>query len=256
MASNFLISINGTTVTLSIDANGNGNYESVSVIDVLNPAASTMTVDPDDNPATNNSFTVALPLCFMQGTMIATESGEKAIESLEPGELVRCSDGRLLPVRWIGRQTISRQFTASERATPILIRAHALSEGVPCRDLLVSASHALYVDGVLAHAGALVNGVSIMRYTEAPETFCYYNVELPEHALILAENTAAESFVDNASREHFDNWSEREALGSPEPIREMDLPRAKSYRQVPASVHEALLQRARALGWLQTAEAA
>jgi hypothetical protein len=44
------------------------------------------------------------------------------------------------------------------------------------------------------------------------ETFVYYHIELAEHALVLAEGTPAESFVDNIHRMAFDNWDEHEAL--------------------------------------------
>jgi len=58
-------------------------------------------------------------------------------------------------------------------------------------------------------------------------------VELSSHALILAEGAAAETFIDNASRMHFDNWDSHPGGA---PLEEMDLPRAKAARQLPASL--------------------
>ena len=100
---------------------------------------------------------------------------------------------------------------------------------------------------MLIQAGALVNGTSIVRETDVPQIFTYYHVELDDHSLILAEDTPAETFVDNIGRLAFDNWEEHEAL-YPEgkPIVEMAYPRAKAHRQVPRAIREKLGQRAAA----------
>ncbi|MCB4770423.1 Hint domain-containing protein [Ancylobacter sp. Lp-2] len=82
----------------------------------------------------------------------------------------------------------------------------------------------------------LVNGKTITRHTEMPKTFTYYHVELEDHSLILAEGVAAETFVDNVTRRRFDNWQE----ASEAPVAEMDLPRVKSARQLPAGLRARL----------------
>jgi len=151
-------------------------------------------------------------ICFMAGTLVRTADGEVAVESLKRGDLVLTHDGRSVPVDWLGRQTVSLRFADKTRVLPIRIRAGALAENVPSRDLLVSPDHAILVDGALIHASALVNGTSIVRETDVPMTFTYYHVEVEDHSLILAENTPAETFVDNVDRLNFDNWAEHEAL--------------------------------------------
>ena len=185
-------------------------------------------------------------VCFMPGTMIATPDGAAAVETLDIGQLVLTLDGEPAPIRWIGRQTVIRFFAG--RNLPIRVKAHAIDENVPARDLLVSPAHALLVDGVLTQAGALVNGLSIVQERDVPATFVYYHVELDDHSLILAENVPAETFVDNVERAHFDNWSEHEALyPAGKSVMEMELPRAKAYRQVPKAVRERLSARAKAM---------
>jgi hypothetical protein len=170
------------------------------------------------------------------------------VETLRAGDLVCATDGRALPVRWLGRQTVALRFADPLRVLPIRVRAGALGERQPLRDLLLSPDHALGIDGILIQAGALVNGISVVRETDMPAVFTYYHVELAEHALVFAEGVPAETFVDHAERMAFDNWAEHAALhGAGEPIIEMDRPRAKAQRQVPDSILARLAARAAAL---------
>nr|WP_246549094.1 Hint domain-containing protein [Ancylobacter oerskovii] len=173
-------------------------------------------------------------LCFLSGTMIATPDGEVAIETLKAGDLVLTAQGAARPVRWLARQTVSTLFADPLKTMPVRIRAGALGEGLPKRDLYVSSDHALELDGLLVQAGALVNGTTIVRHTDMPSPLVYYHVELDDHSLILAEGVPAETFVDNVTRRRFDNWQE-----APEaPVAEMDRPRIKSARQVPARIRD------------------
>ncbi len=187
-------------------------------------------------------------ICFMPGTLIRTPQGERAVESLAIGDLVLTAAGEAQPVLWIGRQTVCRHFGDPLRVLPIRITTGALDENQPVRDLLVSPDHALLVGGVLIQAGALVNGTTIRREENVPIVFTYYHVELADHALILAEGVAAETFVDNVDRMGFDNWEEHLAL-YPQglAIEELPLPRAKSHRQVPMAIRRLLAARAAAL---------
>jgi hypothetical protein len=163
---------------------------------------------------------------------------------------VTTADGGLRPVRWIGRQTVHAVFANPVRDYPIRIRTGALADGIPRRDLFISPDHALLVDGVLVHAGALVNGTTICRVARPAETFVYYHVELAHHALILAENTPAETFIGDTIRRRFDNHAEYVALYGEhdQAVCELDLPRAMSKRQVPPDTHARLADRAAALG--------
>ena len=195
-------------------------------------------------------------ICFMANTRMRTPAGEIAVEDLKIGDLVQTHDGRSVPVRWIGHQTVARRFT-DELRLPIRVKAEALRDNIPCRDLLVSPDHALFVDNVLIQAGALVNGTSIVREPIIPAVFTYYHVEVDDHSLILAENTPAETFVDNVDRANFDNWHEYQAL-YPEgkATFEMPCPRAKAYRQVPRAIRERLADRGVALYGAQIASVA
>jgi len=186
-----------------------------------------------------------ITLCFYAGTHIATPAGNVAVEDLAAGDLVLTANGAAQPVIWLGRSTVFTRFADSEASSPIRIKAGALGEGLPVRDLLVSPNHALFLDGILVQANALVNGMSIVRETNLPEFFTYFHVELATHELLISEGVPSESFVDNVDRMNFENWNEHEALSCNKTgIEEMPYPRAKAARQIPSALCERLAERA------------
>ena len=192
--------------------------------------------------------------CFLEGTRIACPDGDRTVEGLKTGDIVLTADGETRAVKWIGRQTVVARFAHPIYSYPIRIAAGALDENVPRRDLFLSPDHALLIDGILAQAGALVNETSIARVTRPPPRFTYFHIETEDHAVILAEGAPAETFVDNVTRRRFDNYAEFEVLFGtmPEPIVELDQPRAMSARQLPSGIRQKLLRRAQALGLGET----
>jgi len=146
--------------------------------------------------------------CFCAGTRIRCRRGEVAIENLRVGDLVRTRDGTFQPIRWIGRRSYPRAYVAAYRwVRPVLIKAGALGDGLPQRDLRVSPEHAMYLDGMLIAARDLVNGTSIVQ-PESAESASYFHLEFDRHEIIFAEGAPSESFVDDESRLYFDNAAE------------------------------------------------
>ena len=178
-------------------------------------------------------------VCFCEGTMIATPEGAARVEALSIGDVVLTAQGDSVPVKWIGRQTVSTRFGPAERLMPVRFAPGSLGGGLPHTDLTVTADHGMLVDGVVCHAGALVNGTTITRVplAEMGETYTVYHVETEAHEIILANGAPAETFIDNVSRRVFDNFAEFEALyGDLPEMEELDYPRAMSARQVPLHV--------------------
>lgn len=156
--------------------------------------------------------TISLVSCFTAGTRIGTPGGEAAVEHLRIGDAIVTASGRARPIRWIGRRSYAGRFTRGNRhVLPVLIRAGALADGVPRRDLYVSPNHAMYVDGALIPAIELVNGVSIVQL-ETVDRVEYFHIELETHDVILADGAPAETFIDDASRGMFHNAAEYLAL--------------------------------------------
>jgi Ca2+-binding RTX toxin-like protein len=178
------VALSGTTATFTGDASV-GN----AVLTVLN-------YDPADSV-----------VCFAEGTRILTPSGEVPVERLRAGDLVVTPRGAapVSALRWVGRLQVdlTRQRFRGE-AAPVLVRAGALADGLPFRDLHVSPNHALFLDGVLVPARLLVNGLSIIhqRWRQA---VTYHHLELDAHALLVSEGALTESYLDDGNRHLFDH---------------------------------------------------
>jgi len=154
--------------------------------------------------------------CFLRGTLIRTPSGEQEISTIAIGDLVVTHSGQEKPIKWVGRRSVRRDAgkLCSADVLPIKVVRSALSEGVPHRDLYLSAQHALYIDGLLVTVGSLVNGSTIVR-CDAGElvSLDYFHLELAEHDIVFAEGAPSETlFSAIGAHTLFDNLSERESI--------------------------------------------
>jgi autotransporter passenger strand-loop-strand repeat protein len=166
----------------------------------------------DGNGGTD--VTVDQVACYCPGTLILTDRGEVPIEALVIGDGLVTVSGAVMTLRWIGKRGYDGRFIRANRdVLPVTLRAGCLDGVVPRRDLVVSPLHALYLDGVLIPAVALVNGVSIVQ-AEAVARIDYLHLELERHAVIFAEGVAAESYVDDSNRGMFHNAAEYQAGSS------------------------------------------
>jgi hypothetical protein len=71
----------------------------------------------------------------------------------------------------------------------------AIDENVPQADLVVSAAHALLLDGVLVTAGDLVNGTTIAFDDDDGDRLEYFHIKLSQHDAVDAEGLACESLL-------------------------------------------------------------
>ena len=169
-----------------------------------------------DNSGTNGYSEPAITTnaaapCYCPGTMILTAAGEAAVENLKIGDTVLTANGPEQIV-WIGRRAFDGRFIEGRTdVLPVCIRAGALGDGMPRRDLWISPLHAMFLGGVLVPAHALINGVSIIQAASVDQV-AYIHVELARHDVIWAEGVLSETFVDDRSRSMFHNAAEFEQL--------------------------------------------
>lgn len=154
---------------------------------------------------------------FCASTRILTTRGRVRVEKLRLGDQAITVSGATLPILWIGRRIYGRHFARlNPNSVPVIIKAGALADGVPSRDLCLSPLHNLHIDGVLIPAGQLVNGSSILTHAEM-DPISYFHIELPRHAILLAEDTPAESYVDRGDRAKFVSASPNALSDGPPP---------------------------------------
>jgi hypothetical protein len=161
--------------------------------------------------------TVDLTPCYRRGTLIEAARGQKKVEKLKIGDKVRTASGALRPIKRIGRRSYAGRFVMGRKdILPVCIRAGAIGENLPERDLWISPNHAMYfqgnhLSGVLIEAKDLVNGVSIVQ-AERVESLEYVHIELDSHDVIIAEGALSETFIDDDSRAMFHNARDYDTL--------------------------------------------
>ncbi len=195
--------------------------------------------------------------CYASGTHLATPAGEAPVEALRPGDTVLAwRDGawRAERIRWVGRITLDLlRHRAPACASPVCIAAHAFAAGLPRRDLLLSPEHAVFIDGALIQAQALLNGATVTQLRPARITYCH--VELDRHALLLAEGVAAESYLDTGNRAAFSGTAPPSDPAAAAAVWDARAcaPLLLGGARVGA-VQARLLARAEVLGWRTTAD--
>ena len=153
--------------------------------------------------------------CFAKGTLIETDTGPVAIESLAIGDLVHTMDNGFQPIRWVGNRKISGQADMA----PILIRAGALGN---YRNLYVSPQHRMLVNDwrsemyfgepqVFTVAKHLVNDSTIVRVP--CDTVTYFHMSFNQHEVIYSEGIPTESLhLGSMTMSSLDRASQREVL--------------------------------------------
>lgn len=197
------------------------------------------------SPDGDTNFIVATPTpksCFLAGTRISTPDGPVLVEDLAIGQVL-CTPTGTTEVLWLGVQTVSPRFNPADRLRPVEVRAGALGNGLPMRNLRLTSDHALELDGLLINAGALVGapGIDWVPKADLGRRYRVYHIETRAHEIVLAEGAAAETFIDYVDRSAFDNYDEYLSLyGTDRTIAEHNAPRISSTRHIPAGLRRRL----------------
>ncbi|MEJ2031177.1 MAG: Hint domain-containing protein, partial [Maritimibacter sp.] len=173
---------------------------------VLDAAGGLELYSPDGNPVTATDLNAenTRVICFARGTRIVTPRGEVEIQNLKVGDKVLTLDNGFKPIRWIGHRKLEAEaLDAVPKLRPIRIRAGALDNDLPVRDLVVSPQHrVLYrsphaelmfgTHEVLLAARQLLDleGVSVEREAREVE---YWHFLFDRHEIVFAEGAASES---------------------------------------------------------------
>jgi autotransporter passenger strand-loop-strand repeat protein len=204
----------------------------------------------------HDGYVELLP-CFAAGTRILTTAGEVAVEDLRVGDtVVTVRDGGpdVREIIWTGRRSLDiSRHAEPELVWPVRICAGAFAPGLPERDLRVSPLHALYIDGHLIEARALINGATVIQETET-RWVTYHHIELTEHDILLAEGLATESYLDTGSRHAFEGEATLQLHPDFRPLGDADFcaPMVRDG-EILAAARQQLLDRAEALGFTRTA---
>jgi len=137
--------------------------------------------------------------CFLKGTNIRTAEGERRVEDLAIGDLLPTMLGGMRPIQWIGLYALKKSNRSKpwvRDAQPVRIARSALAPGIPKADLCVTGWHAVFIDGLLASAGCLINGTTITRYEAAEhDELEFFHIKLESHDVIYAEGAPVETLL-------------------------------------------------------------
>ncbi len=148
---------------------------------------------------TGNRQTSNFAVCFAQGTRIRTPNGERAVETLQAGDLVETLDHGAQPIRWIN----GRSMPAIDAMAPVHFATNSLGAGRPARSLMLSRQHRVMLDNAVARrmTGAQQVLVAAHKLTGFPGVtpvttlgfVTYWHFMCDRHEIVFAEGVPAET---------------------------------------------------------------
>ncbi len=196
--------------TLTVNLSGLGWSRIDLVYDPLNGENGTITFYAANGTTILGTLTFTdietlVIVCFTPGTMIVTDRGEVAVETLCTGDLVLTRDNGLQPLRWIGRRDLSfPELVVNPELQPVRIGRNALGGEGPTRDMLVSPQHRLMLKRaraellfgeaeVLVAARHLLGTEGVSRAIPS-EGVTYIHLMFDRHEIVCSDGIWTESF--------------------------------------------------------------
>lgn len=183
------LTVNSAAIAAAWDSNGNN----------------TVVLGQSTTGPTNAAGDFESVVCFARGTSIETDKGPILVEDLKYGDLVHTLDNGSQPVRWIGSRVLNSDSLASNpKLKPIRIRANALAEGCPDRDLIVSQQHRVLVSSkiamrifnayeILIPAKKLLSFDGIDVVEDCPNGVEYFHFLFDRHEIIWSNGALTEA---------------------------------------------------------------
>lgn len=156
-----------------------------------------------------DAINLASPPCFTPGTLVRVPGGERAVETLAPGDRVETRDHGAQPLVWVGRVHVNAaRFAATPAFVPVRLRAGALGPGLPARDMLLSQQHRVLIGGwraellfgeaeLLAPVRHLANGAGIALARDV-RAIDYIHLMCARHEIVWADGIETETFLPGA----------------------------------------------------------
>ncbi|AMY68478.1 Hint domain-containing protein [Frigidibacter mobilis] len=163
-------------------------------------------------------------ICFAAGTLIATETGERPVETLAIGDRVLTADHGLQPLRWRGQIALGPAALQKRPAlAPIRIAAGALGPGKPHSDLLLSPQHRVLIRSRIVQRlfGVASALAAVKHLTDAGGIapagpaggVVYVHLMFDRHEIVLANGAETESlFLGPEARKSLEANHSLEAL--------------------------------------------
>ncbi|RUT24325.1 hypothetical protein C0V97_17180, partial [Asaia sp. W19] len=147
--------------------------------------------------------------CFLAGSMILTEKGYRAVETLCVEDRIGVFNGSTLewhPIKAlsVGFCRVSSNEFPDMAGYPVVIRKDALGDNQPFADLWVTGDHAIQLDGKIVMARSLVDGKKI-SFDMSIISYKYYHIDLHDHHVIDANGLPVESLVSKSACSVFRN---------------------------------------------------
>lgn len=145
-------------------------------------------------------------VCFVSGTCILTDRGDRKVEELSRGDRVWTKSGGFKPLlNNLHRSVSPRELSLNAKLAPIRIEPDALGDGMPNETLWVSRQHRMLVSSqisermfgtsdVLVAAIRLVGlpGISVDTQRSA---VTYHHLVFEAHEIVCANRALSESFL-------------------------------------------------------------
>ena len=145
-------------------------------------------------------------VCFGHGTGILTNNGEVPVETLKAGDLVKCGDGAVRPIRWIGGRKVDADMMALHPSLrPVELAQGSLGKDLPTQVLRLSQQHRVVLRDwraellfgcfeVMVTAKSLVNDTDIRKVSDE-NGIEYFHILLDDHQSVFANGVECESLM-------------------------------------------------------------
>jgi len=157
--------------------------------------------------------------CLSNGTLIATETDNVAVENLLVGDKIMTKDHKFQKIRRIcSKRLTGRQLLDNPHLRPVLVRKDAFDAGMPDKDTLISPNTRLPVAGEKSRllrrvveqkvaVKTMIDSATIQQIDSVG--IDYYIVQFDRHEFIAANGFWVESFNPADTSEGFHSNSQR-----------------------------------------------